>query len=86
LYPRGFDVGFSVARWLELCQRIDARDDDPPDRDERRAWYDTLRDLLPPVHGLRMTVRIYAAFYPWCSLSTDAAKDQETFCSLLKLP
>ena len=37
LYPDALSVGFSVARWQELCREIVARDDDPFDRDERRA-------------------------------------------------
>ena len=72
LYPTIWQWGFSVSHWRELCRRIDARDDTPADRDERRAWYDTMRDLVPPLHGFRPTVRLYAETYPWCSL--DAAR------------
>ena len=83
-YPPEWNVGFSIAHWIELCQQINAQDDDPPDRDERRAWYDTLRDLLPPFHGMQPTVRIYADDYRWCSLNEKSYKDLETFRSLLK--
>lgn len=84
LYRPEFRVGFPITQWLELCRLIDARDNDPPDRDERRAWYDTLRDLIPPVHGLKPTVRVYSDEFRWCSLDSGSKKDQETFCSILK--
>ncbi len=29
------------------CDRVHARDNEPCYRDEQRAWYDTLRDILP---------------------------------------
>ncbi len=73
LYPANLRCGFSVPDWQELCLRIDARDDTPIDRDERRAWYDTLRDLVPPLHGFEPTVRLFAEAYPWCAI--DAASD-----------
>ncbi len=84
LYPPEFEAGFPVARWKELCRLIDAKDDEPPDRDERRAWYDTLRDLVPALHGLKPTVRIYSAEFRWCLLDSRSKKDQETFSSILK--
>ncbi len=77
--PSGFDRG----RWVKLCCRIQARDDDPPYRDEQRAWYDTLRDFLPTVFPLRPTVRLYALEYPWCTLNPNDPKDVETFRQVL---
>jgi hypothetical protein len=53
------------------------------DRDERRAWYDTLRDLAPVVHGFSPTVRLYAAAYPWCSLVGANASAATQFAALL---
>lgn len=78
LYPAEQNWGFSVSAWQELCRRIAAQDETPIDRDERRAWYDTLRDLVPPLHGFRPTVRLYAEAYPWCSLElgNDAGREQ----------
>jgi hypothetical protein len=86
LYPPDVRMGFSIDQWLGLCHRIDARDNEPPDRDERRAWYDTLRDLVPPFHGLEPTVRIYSEVFRWCSLDKDSETDRGTFRSLLNLP
>lgn len=82
-YPEEFKLGFSLARWRELCRQINAVDDQPFDRDERRAWYDTLRDLLPSLHGFAPTVRLYAGEYPWCSLDTSSDSDRTVFRGLL---
>ena len=81
-YPDNVAVGFSVSQWQELCRAIDAVDDTPIDRDERRAWYDTLRDLLPLVHSFKPTVRLFAAETQWCALG-DSARDIETFRALI---
>jgi hypothetical protein len=56
-YPANAQLGFPIPRWRELCREIDARDDKPFDRDERRAWYDVLRDWVPKIHGFNPTVR-----------------------------
>jgi hypothetical protein len=79
LYPDDLKLGFSVADWRDLCHGLDARDDEPFDRDERRAWYDTLRDLVPTVYGLAPTARLYGGAYPWCSLDAGSARDRERF-------
>jgi hypothetical protein len=77
-YPADIQVGFAISRWQELCREIDAKDNQPFDRDERRAWYDTLRDLVPPIHGFKPTIRIYAGDFPWCQFdaSSRAALEQ----------
>jgi hypothetical protein len=82
LYPDG-NYGFSLARWKDLCGRIDAMDDTPIDRDERRAWYDLLRDLVPPAYGFKPTLRLFAGDHEWCSLDAANSKDRETFRGLL---
>jgi hypothetical protein len=84
LYPTGFKAGFPLSGWRDLCLEINAEDDDPPDRDERRAWYDALRDLVPTVHGFCPTVRLYAGEFAWCSLDCASAKDRAIFCSILQ--
>ena len=76
-------LGFSAKRWMELCERHSARDNDPPYRDEQRAWYDTLRDLVPSIKGLEPTVRLYARDCAWCSLDPDSAEDRERFSDLM---
>lgn len=83
-YPANFPLGFSLARWQELCREIDAEDDQPFDRDERRAWYDTLRDLLPLVHGFKPTVRLYAEEFAWCSLDAGSPAGLSSFRARLQ--
>lgn len=83
LYPDGVKLGFPLDRWQELCREIDARDDTPVDRDERRAWYDTLRDLLPALHSFAPTVRLYALEFDWCTLDGASIRDRERFRALL---
>jgi len=78
-YSEGFAIGFDKARWMGLCERIDARDNIPPYRDEQRAWYDTLRDFLPTISGLKPTVRLYANDYVWCSLDPHKDTDLNIF-------
>jgi hypothetical protein len=84
LYPAQVEVGFPLGEWMHLCSVINASDDEPPDRDERRAWYDTLRDLLPAIHGLKPTVRLCWNEFRWCSLDSESKGDQERFRGILK--
>ena len=79
-------LGFSAHRWMKLCDRHDARDNDPPFRDEQRAWYDTLRDLVPSTRGLRPTIRLYARDAAWCSLDPNNRADRERFSRLIGQP
>ena len=85
-YPPDFKVGFSVECWISLCDKHNAKDNNPPYRDEQRAWYDTLRDLVPALHGYRPTVRLYAAEAQWCTLDPDDAKDVSDFRKCLAEP
>ena len=83
LYAAEINIGFSLERWKELCREINAQDDTPIDRDERRAWYDTLRDLVPNLHGFKPTVRLYAGEHPWCSFDAASGRDRDIFRNLL---
>lgn len=79
LYPPGVPIGFPIDRWISLCEQHNEEDHDPPYRDEQRAWYDSLRDLLPPLQGLHPTLRIYASDYAWCSLDPELPGDVARF-------
>ena len=83
-YPENLELGFDRQRWMNLCEKIKAKDNDPPYRDEQRAWYDTLRDFLPTIKGLKPTIRIFAKDFKWCSLKPDNPSDVQRFKSLLK--
>lgn len=78
-YPKELNLGFDKSRWIKLCEEINAKDNDPPYRDEQRAWYDTLRDFLPTILNLKPIVRLFARDYIWCSLNPDNPKDIKNF-------
>lgn len=84
LYPEELKLGFDKETWIDLCNRIDAKDNDPPYRDEQRAWYDTLRDFLPEIVGLKPTVRVFARDLAWCSLNPNSKADLERFRSVIQ--
>ena len=81
-YADDLPLGFSPARWMTLCERHNASDNDPPYRDEQRAWYDTLRDHVPIIHGFAPTVRLYARDLAWCTLDPTKATDRQRFAEV----
>lgn len=66
LYPAGVRVGYRREMWYEKCVTLDRHDNDPVHRDETRAWYDTLRDILPASFGLNPTIRLLSNEKIWC--------------------
>jgi len=84
MYPDELKLGFDRDRWIKLCEEINAKDNNPPYRDEQRAWYDTLRDFVPAIKGLKPTVRLFARDFRWCSLNSNNPSDVKRFKSLLK--
>ena len=84
-YPTNLELGFSKEKWIRLCEKIDAKDNDPPYRDEQRAWYDTLRDFLPAILGLQPTVRLFAKDFVWCSLNPNNPEDVDRFRKMIEL-
>lgn len=84
-YPEKLELGFDRKRWVELCEKINAKDNDPPDRDEKRAWYETLRDFLPLIRGLQPTIRLYRRYFVWCSLNPEDKNDLNKFKNYLEV-
>jgi hypothetical protein len=82
-YPSDLNNGFSRDTWMRHCDEIRAYDNDPPFRDEQRAWYDTLRDFIPEANGIRPTVRLFARDMAWCTLDPELSADIEKFRNLL---
>jgi len=78
-YPKELKLGFDRTKWITLCKKIDAKDNNPPFRDEQRAWYDTLRDFLPELITLRPTVRVFSRDFEWCSLDPTKPQDVAKF-------
>jgi hypothetical protein len=83
MYPEEKKTGYPKERWIAYCDKMDKRDNDPPYRDEQRAWYDTLRDFLPEIKGFQATVRLYAGEMEWCRMDPGNPVDIEKFRSLL---
>lgn len=83
-YSDNHDFGFPVARWIQLCKDLDKHDNDPPFRDEQRAWYDTIRDFLPVIMNLQPTIRVYSRDMEWCTLDPDKLEDINRFKTLIE--
>lgn len=84
LYPPDLVLGFNRNRWMALCKDIAAKDNDPPFRDEQRAWYETLRDFAPALLGLRPTVRLCRRDVVWCSMKASSQTDISGFRTIIE--
>ena len=58
IYPVEACLNFSKKVWIDTCKQINAKDNSPPYRDEQRAFYDSMRDLLPVENGMLPTFRV----------------------------
>lgn len=83
MIPPGHALGFDRARWEARSVALNKRDNDPPFRDEQRAWYDLLRDVLPAAHGLGPTSRLLDREVAFCELDQKNAADLATFKKML---
>lgn len=66
LYPPDISLGFDRKEWITACLSIKAVDSNPPYRDEQRAYYDALRDILAVQNGYRL-VRFRGGAFDWTS-------------------
>jgi hypothetical protein len=64
LYPPDLALGFDRQEWLTACRTIRATDPTPPYRDEQRAFYDSLRDILAAGNGVRL-IRLRYGTFDW---------------------
>ena len=53
-YPPDISLCFDRSLWIQMCERIQAKDNDPPNRDEIRAYYDSVRDIEAEKHGYKL--------------------------------
>lgn len=85
-YPSTAELGFDKERWIQLSEKIRAGDNSPIYRDEQRAFYDSLRDILAPRVGLKPVVRIFEEDVHWevDSTSAKAKAILESIASLIK--
>jgi|GEM_PF-670455 len=63
-YPNCLGLNFSKEVWISACERINAKDNNPIDRDEKRAFYDAVRDIEASNNGFRL-VRIKHGDVDW---------------------
>ena len=82
-YPDALKLGFDKSRWKNLCRTFNVKDNDPPYRNEQRAWYDTLRDFAPSILKLKPTKRLFARDFAWCSLDPQKTADRTSFMRIL---
>ena len=82
-YSEKLSLGYEKMKWIELCKKLDKKDNDPPFRDEQRAWYDTIRDFAPVFLDIKPTVRLFASDYVWCALDANKKEDIEIFKKLI---
>jgi len=83
-YPKDIQLGYDKTKWINLCSELDKKDNDPPYRDEQRAWYDTIRDFLTILEGINPIIRIYARELKWCGMNPDNQIDIEKFKMLVE--
>jgi len=58
-YPKHLKTAYDREEYILFCKQVDAKDHDPPNRDEQRAWYDTVRDFIPLIDSrYRPVIRI----------------------------
>jgi len=83
-YPSYLKLGYDRYKWIDRCASLKKKDNDPPFRDEQRAWYDTLRDSLPVLIGLNPTVRLFAGERKWCEMDPEKEADSKLFQGIIE--
>lgn len=71
LYPSGTSLEFDRQEWIKTCNSIRATDPSPPYRDEQRAFYDSMRDILAAQNGYRL-VRFRQGDFDWTGHEAEA--------------
>lgn len=72
LYPSELKLAFDRHEWIDACNSIRATDPVPPHRDEQRAFYDSLRDVLAVQNGYRI-VRFRQGVTDWTGSDASTA-------------
>ncbi|HJH28111.1 MAG TPA: hypothetical protein C5S51_00155, partial [Methanosarcinaceae archaeon] len=63
-YPSDLNFNFDKDKWCKACEDIKATDNDPEYRDEQRAFYDSVRDILAARNEITL-IRIKDGDYEW---------------------
>lgn len=70
-YPEGLGLIFDTYRWIQECEAIRAINSTPYYRDEQRAFYDSVRDILAIGNGMTI-VRIKEGDFDWTDSEAKA--------------
>jgi len=81
-FSKEIRLGFDQQEWIDRCFKFNSRDNDPPYRDEQRAWYDTLRDICS-LSLNQPIVRLLPDEARWCSLDPNKLSDVERFENII---
>jgi very-short-patch-repair endonuclease len=82
-YPPDLNLSFDKDKWCEACKNTKATDNDPIYRDEQRAFYDSVRDILAARNGMTL-IRINDGDYDWESESGVGTMDNLVNCPKAK--
>ena len=63
-YPKDLKFGFKTSIWRKHSDSIQAKDNDPVFRDEQRAYYDSVRDIMASKNGY-IVIRIKYNDFDW---------------------
>jgi hypothetical protein len=63
-YSANIQLNFPKEKWIEACEKMNRKDNFPIDRDERRAYFDTVRDIEAFKHGYKL-IRIKHGDFDW---------------------
>lgn len=83
MYPDSLKLAFDREVWIDRCTRLQKKDNDPPYRDEQRAWYDTLRDFSSSILDIAV-VRVLPGERVWCDLKPGSESDVAWFKSFIE--
>lgn len=79
-YPAKLKLAYDKDMWINRCQVLNRKDNDPLYRDEQRAWYDTLRDFSTLILNIHI-IRLLPDACVWCGLDPETEDDIEYFKS-----
>lgn len=82
-YPEKLKLGFDKNMWIKRCIDLNRKDNDPPYRDEQRAWYDTLRDFSSLILNIPI-IRLLPEECVWCELNPEKETDVRWFKELIR--
>lgn len=85
LYPANVKLGFDRKRWIDLSEKLRKGDNNPIYRDEQRAYYDAVRDILASKEGLKPVIRIYEKDVAWEKEGSSSKKAKDILNQIAKI-